>query len=135
MTSWGIFNNCVDIIVCVYGTASDSRIQIMPQVVSRLFGGGINIAGKTFNSNNDMVGMVLAFSMNTMFEGWRSASGYSPAYVLPDIRMNLLEALTRQEDRSFLCSDGWQKCSMVLLVTTSTLPASFHPINLLLALI
>lgn len=73
--SWVVYNNCTGNFTVTCRTASGTGIQVIPGVASRLFCDGVNITDETFNANNDMVGMVSAFAMNSAPEGWIAATG------------------------------------------------------------
>lgn len=73
--SWVVYNNCTGNFTVTCKTASGTGVQVIPGVASRLFCDGLNITDETFNSNNDMVGMVSAFAMNLAPEGWLIANG------------------------------------------------------------
>lgn len=73
--SWVVHNNCTGNFSITCRTASGSGVIVIPGLVSRLFCDGVNISDETYNPNNDMVGMVAGFAMNSAPEGWLIANG------------------------------------------------------------
>ncbi|KAB1475971.1 tail fiber protein [Cronobacter sakazakii] len=73
--SWVVHNNCTGNFSITCRTASGSGVIVIPGLVSRLFCDGVNISDETYNPNNDMVGMVAGFAMNSAPEGWLVANG------------------------------------------------------------
>ncbi|WP_338561916.1 tail fiber protein [Erwinia sp. E_sp_B04_7] len=73
--SWVVHNNCSGNFTVTCKTASGSGISVIPGLVSRLFCDGMNITDETYNPNNDMVGAVVGFAMNSAPEGWLDADG------------------------------------------------------------
>lgn len=73
--SWVVYNNCTGNFSITCKTAAGTGITVIPGLASRLFCDGVNITDETYNSNNDMVGMVAAFAMNSAPEGWLIANG------------------------------------------------------------
>lgn len=73
--SWVVHNNCTGNFSITCRTASGSGVVVLPGLVSRLFCDGVNISDETYNPNNDMVGMVAGFAMNSAPEGWIIANG------------------------------------------------------------
>lgn len=73
--SWVVYNNCTGNFSITCKTAAGTGIAVIPGLASRLFCDGVNITDETYNSNNDMVGMVAAFAMNSAPEGWLIANG------------------------------------------------------------
>ncbi|ELY3804618.1 tail fiber protein [Cronobacter sakazakii] len=73
--SWVVHNNCTGNFSITCRTASGSGVIVIPGLVSRLFCDGVNISDETYNANNDMVGMVAGFAMNSAPEGWLVANG------------------------------------------------------------
>lgn len=73
--SWVVHNNCTGNFSITCRTASGSGVVVIPGLVSRLFCDGVNISDETYNPNNDMVGMVAGFAMNSAPEGWIIANG------------------------------------------------------------
>lgn len=73
--SWVVHNNCTGNFTITCRTASGSGVVVIPGLVSRLFCDGVNISDETYNPNNDMVGMVAGFAMNSAPEGWIIANG------------------------------------------------------------
>lgn len=73
--SWVVHNNCTGNFTITCKTAAGSGIIVIPGLVSRLFCDGVNITDETYNPNNDMVGMMATFAMNSAPEGWLIASG------------------------------------------------------------
>ncbi|MDK9364815.1 phage tail protein [Lelliottia wanjuensis] len=68
--SWVVHNNCTGNFTITCKTATGSGIVVIPGLVSRLFCDGVNISDETYNPNNDMVGMMAAFAMNSAPTGW-----------------------------------------------------------------
>ncbi|TCD13567.1 tail fiber protein [Lelliottia amnigena] len=73
--SWVVHNNCTGNFSITCRTAAGSGIVVIPGLVSRLFCDGVNITDETYNPNNDMVGMVAGFAMNSAPEGWLISNG------------------------------------------------------------
>lgn len=73
--SWVVHNNCTGNFTITCRTASGSGVVVIPGLVSRLFCDGVNISDETYNPNNDTVGMVSYFAMNSAPEGWLIANG------------------------------------------------------------
>lgn len=73
--SWVVYNNCTGNFSITCKTAAGTGIAVIPGLASRLFCDGVNITDETYNPNNDMVGMVAAFAMNSAPEGWLIANG------------------------------------------------------------
>ncbi|MFP2409196.1 phage tail protein [Enterobacter ludwigii] len=73
--SWVVHNNCTGNFTITCRTASGSGVVVIPGLVSRLFCDGVNISDETYNPNNDMVGSVIGFAMNSAPQGWLSANG------------------------------------------------------------
>lgn len=73
--SWVVHNNCTGNFTITCRTVSGSGVVIISGMVSRLFCDGLNISDETYNTNNDMVGMVSAFAMISPPEGWLIADG------------------------------------------------------------
>lgn len=73
--SWVVHNNCTGNFSITCRTAAGSGIVVIPGLVSRLFCDGVNITDETYNPNNDMVGMVVGFAMNSAPEGWLISNG------------------------------------------------------------
>lgn len=73
--SWVVHNNCTGNFTITCKTAAGSGIIVIPGLVSRLFCDGVNITDETYNPNNDMVGMMATFAMNSAPEGWLIANG------------------------------------------------------------
>ncbi|HDC4367559.1 TPA: tail fiber protein [Enterobacter cloacae] len=73
--SWVVHNNCTGNFTITCRTASGSGVVVIPGLVSRLFCDGVNISDETYNPNNDMVGAVVGFAMNSAPTGWLSADG------------------------------------------------------------
>lgn len=73
--SWVVYNNCTGNFSITCKTAAGTGIAVIPGLASRLFCDGVNITDETYNTNNDMVGMVAAFAMNSAPEGWLIANG------------------------------------------------------------
>ncbi|PYZ35417.1 phage tail protein [Enterobacter cloacae complex sp.] len=73
--SWVVHNNCTGNFTVTCRTASGSGVVVIPGLISRLFCDGVNISDETYNPNNDMVGMVAGFAMNSAPEGWIIANG------------------------------------------------------------
>jgi len=73
--SWVVYNNCTGNFSITCKTAAGTGITVIPGLASRLFCDGVNITDETYNSNNDMVGMLAAFAMNSAPEGWLIANG------------------------------------------------------------
>lgn len=73
--SWVVHNNCTGNFTITCRTASGSGVVVIPGLVSRLFCDGVNISDETYNANNDTVGMVAYFGMNSAPEGWLIADG------------------------------------------------------------
>lgn len=73
--SWVVHNNCTGNFTITCRTASGSGVVVIPGLVSRLFCDGVNISDETYNPNNDMVGGVIGFAMNSAPQGWLSANG------------------------------------------------------------
>lgn len=73
--SWVVHNNCTGNFTINCKTAAGSGIIVIPGLVSRLFCDGVNITDETYNPNNDMVGMMATFAMNSAPEGWIIANG------------------------------------------------------------
>lgn len=73
--SWVVANNCTGNFNVTCTTVSGSGVIVPPGIVSRLFCDGINISDETYNPNNDMVGMIATFSMNSAPTGWLVANG------------------------------------------------------------
>lgn len=73
--SWTVSNNCTGNFNITCRTSSGSGVVVIPGLVSRLFCDGVNISDETYNPNNDMVGAVVAFAMNSAPEGWLIADG------------------------------------------------------------
>lgn len=73
--SWVVHNNCTGNFTITCRTASGTGVVVIPGLVSRLFCDGLNISDETYNPNNDMVGGVIGFSMNSAPEGWLVADG------------------------------------------------------------
>lgn len=73
--SWVVHNNCMGNFTITCRTASGSGVVVIPGLVSRLFCDGVNISDETYNPNNDMVGAVVGFAMNSAPTGWLIANG------------------------------------------------------------
>lgn len=73
--SWVVHNNCTGNFTVTCRTASGSGVVVIPGLVSRLFCDGVNISDETYNPNNDMVGAVVGFAMNSAPTGWLIANG------------------------------------------------------------
>lgn len=73
--SWVVHNNCTGNFTITCRTASGSGVVVIPGLVSRLFCDGVNISDETYNPNNDMVGAIIGFTMNSAPTGWLSADG------------------------------------------------------------
>lgn len=73
--SWIVHNNCTGNFTITCRTAAGAGVVVIPGLVSRLFCDGVNISDETYNPNNDMVGMVSYFAMNSAPEGWLIADG------------------------------------------------------------
>lgn len=73
--SWVVHNNCTGNFTITCRTASGSGVVVIPGLVSRIFCDGVNITDETLNPNNDMVGAVVGFAMNSAPEGWLAANG------------------------------------------------------------
>lgn len=73
--SWVVHNNCTGNFTITCRTASGSGVVVIPGLVSRLFCDGVNISDETYNPNNDMVGAVVGFAMNSAPTGWLAADG------------------------------------------------------------
>ncbi|HAI2062682.1 tail collar domain-containing protein [Escherichia coli] len=73
--SWVVHNNCTGNFTITCRTASGSGVVVIPGLVSRLFCDGVNISDETYNPNNDMVGAIMGFAMNSAPTGWLSADG------------------------------------------------------------
>ncbi|KLP86856.1 tail fiber protein [Enterobacter asburiae] len=71
--SWVVHNNCTGNFTITCRTASGSGVVVIPGLVSRLFCDGVNISDETYNPNNDMVGAVVGFAMNSAPTGWLAA--------------------------------------------------------------
>ncbi|WP_324723864.1 phage tail protein [Lelliottia sp. JS-SCA-14] len=79
--SWVVHNNCTGNFTITCKTAAGSGIVVIPGLVSRLFCDGVNISDETYNQNNDMVGAVMGFAMNTAPTGWLIANGMAVSRV------------------------------------------------------
>lgn len=73
--SWVVHNNCAGNFTITCKTSSGSGVVVIPGLVSRLFCDGVNISDETFNPNNDMVGSIVGFAMNSAPTGWLAADG------------------------------------------------------------
>lgn len=73
--SWVVHNNCTGNFTITCRTASGTGVVVIPGLVSRLFCDGVNISDETYNPNNDMVGAVVGFAMNSAPTGWLAADG------------------------------------------------------------
>lgn len=73
--SWVVHNNCTGNFTITCRTASGTGVVVIPGLVSRIFCDGVNITDETLNPNNDMVGAVVGFAMNSAPEGWLAANG------------------------------------------------------------
>lgn len=73
--SWVVVNNCTGNFTVTCKTSSGDGITAVSGLVSRIFCDGINITDETYNPNNDMVGAVVAFAMNSAPTGWLIADG------------------------------------------------------------
>lgn len=73
--SWVVHNNCTGNFTITCRTASGTGVVVIPGLVSRIFCDGVNITDETLNPNNDMVGAVVGFAMNSAPEGWLTANG------------------------------------------------------------
>lgn len=73
--SWVVHNNCTGNFTVTCRTAAGAGVSVIPGLVSRLFCDGVNISDETYNPNNDMVGAVCHFAMNSAPEGWLAANG------------------------------------------------------------
>lgn len=73
--SWVVHNNCSGNFTVTCKTAAGSGISVIPGLVSRIFCDGLNVSDETYNPNNDMVGAVVGFAMNSAPEGWLIANG------------------------------------------------------------
>lgn len=73
--SWVVHNNCTGNFTITCRTASGAGVVVIPGLVSRIFCDGVNITDETLNPNNDMVGAVVGFAMNSSPEGWLAANG------------------------------------------------------------
>lgn len=73
--SWVVHNNCSGNFTITCKTAAGSGISVIPGLVSRIFCDGLNVSDETYNPNNDMVGAVVGFAMNSAPEGWLAANG------------------------------------------------------------
>lgn len=72
--SWVVYNNCTGNFSITCKTATGTGVTVIPGLASRLFCDGVNITDETYNPNNDMVGMLAAFAMNSAPEGWLIAN-------------------------------------------------------------
>lgn len=79
--SWVVHNNCNGNFTITCRTASGTGIVVIPGLVSRIFCDGLNISDETYNPNNDMVGMVAPFAMNSAPSGWIQANGQAVSRV------------------------------------------------------
>lgn len=73
--SWVVHNNCTGNFTITCRTASGTGVVVIPGLVSRLFCDGVNISDETYDANNDMVGAVIGFAMNSAPTGWLIANG------------------------------------------------------------
>lgn len=73
--SWVVHNNCTGNFNITCKTSTGTGIVVIPGLVSRLFCDGINISDETYNSNNDIVGCLSYFAMNSAPSGWLAADG------------------------------------------------------------
>lgn len=72
---WVVHNNCTGNYTITCRTASGTGVVVIPGLVSRIFCDGLNISDETYNPNNDMVGAIVGFAMNSAPEGWLVADG------------------------------------------------------------
>ncbi|CAH0178592.1 hypothetical protein SRABI106_01048 [Rahnella aquatilis] len=73
--SWVIENNCSGNFTINCQTASGTGVVVYSGMVSRIYCDGTNITDETLNVNNDMVGAVMGFAMNSAPSGWLKCSG------------------------------------------------------------
>lgn len=73
--SWVVHNNCTGNFNITCKTSAGNGVIVIPGLVSRIFCDGVNISDETYNPNNDMVGMIASFIMNSAPEGWLVADG------------------------------------------------------------
>lgn len=73
--TWVVHNNCTGNFTITCRTASGTGVVVIPGLVSRIFCDGVNITDETLNPNNDMVGAVVGFAMNSAPTGWLIANG------------------------------------------------------------
>ncbi|WP_105653548.1 phage tail protein [Cronobacter malonaticus] len=72
---WVVHNNTTGNFTITCKTASGSGVVVIPGLVSRIFCDGQNISDETYNANNDMVGCIAGFAMNSAPTGWLAADG------------------------------------------------------------